>query len=117
MAEELLAKRLLKRVLGAARLSRLIRAGWLVPHSRTPSRVLFRIADVHAALRRLECSPCPPDKLEVLRVRTSERRNGHAYVPKPRAQPPSLGEIELDFSGFGRGLIPTQPRSSISWSY
>ena len=67
-----LARHHLAEVLGEARLLRFIRAGWLTPAQRTSSRVLFRVSDVHAALRRLERGQiCPPDQIEVARVRAS----------------------------------------------
>jgi hypothetical protein len=50
----LLTQHRLAQVLGAASLLRFVRAGWLTPAQRTPSRVLFRLSDVNAALRRLD---------------------------------------------------------------
>jgi hypothetical protein len=101
MSEALLTQRTLSRVIGAARLLRFIRAGRLAPAQRTSSRVLYRVSDVHAALRRLERhETLPPDKAEVLRVRLSETRNGHPRLRKVRPQPPGLEAIELDFSAL-----------------
>jgi hypothetical protein len=95
----LLTKYTVSRVIGASRLRRLLRAGWLVPVERN----LFNPRDVHAAWKRLECRVCPPDRIEVARVRASEARNGRAYVKKvAKAAPPGLDaiEFELDFSAF-----------------
>jgi hypothetical protein len=108
MAEDLLTQHTVSRVLGAARLLRFIHAGWLSPAQRMPSRVgnrasrvLYRVADVHAALRRLERGEsCPPDRVEAGRIRASEERNGRAYVKKSRPQRPGINAIELDFSAF-----------------
>lgn len=95
MAEDLFTQDTLSRVIGAARLLKLIRAGWLTPYRRTPNRVLYRAADVHACLRRLERGElCPPDHIESLRT----NRN---YVKKgPPPKPPGLDELKLDFSAF-----------------
>lgn len=98
MAKDLFSKHLLRRVIGKARLQRLIRAGWLVPAEHTPTKVMFRPTDVHAALRRLERQACPPDKLEVARVRLSELRNGHPRVRKEK--PLKSLDFELDFSAI-----------------
>jgi hypothetical protein len=80
MAEDLLTQRTLQKVIGQSRLRRLCAAGWLLPVKRSPGKVLFDPRDVHAALRRLERQACPPDRIEVLRVRASElesvRRSG-----------------------------------------
>jgi hypothetical protein len=98
-AEALLTQRQLIEVLGWARLLRLMRAGWLAPAQRTPSRVLFRASDVHAALRRLERGEaCPPDRIEISRVRAWEQRTGRGYKKVPARKPPGLDAIELDFS-------------------
>ena len=53
MPEVLLNQHTVSRVLGAARVLRFIRAGWLTPVQRSP-RVLYSPRDVHAAIRRLE---------------------------------------------------------------
>lgn len=85
MSEALLTRYDLVQVLGAARLLRFIRAGWLTPAQRTPSRVLFRVADVHAALQRLERGEvCPPDRIESARTNGSAIRHGRGYVKKVR---------------------------------
>jgi hypothetical protein len=98
MSKALLTQRMLSRVIGATRLRRLVRAGWLVPVQRSPNRVLYRVSDVHAALKRLERQACPPDRIEIARVRASEARNGYPRVRKGRPQPPDWSAIELDFS-------------------
>src|SRR6516165_10895331 len=83
----LLTQHRLAQVLGAARLLRFVRAGWLAPAQRTASRVLFRVSDVHAALRRLERGEvCPPDRI------ASARCNKN-YVPRPRRIP----KLDLDY--------------------
>jgi hypothetical protein len=99
MAEDLLTQGTVSRVIGQSRLRRLLRAGWLTPSERTPSRVLFRASDVHAALRRLERGEaCPPDRIEISRVRAWEQRTGRGYKKVPARKPPGLDAIELDFS-------------------
>jgi hypothetical protein len=99
MAEALLSQRAVSRFLGAARLLRFVRAGWLKPARRSPSRVLYRVADVHAALRRLERGEaCPPDQLESARTNGSAIRHGRGYQKKVRQPPPGLDAIELDWS-------------------
>ena len=100
MSEALLTQRTLRRIIGQSRLKRLVRAGWLAPVERTPSRVLYRVSDIHAALSRLERRRCPPDRIEVARVRASELRNGHPRVRKEKAAPPGLDAIQVDFSAF-----------------
>jgi DNA-binding transcriptional regulator PaaX len=86
-------------IIGRVRLQRIVRAGWLAPIERMPRRVLYRVSDVHAALRRLEREHCPPDKAEVLRIRASEWRNGRGRVRKERKLRPTVDDIVLDFSG------------------
>ena len=101
MSEALLNQHTVIQVLGQTRLRRLISAGWIAPIERTRSRVLYRVSDIHAALRRLERERVPPDKLEVLRVRESEARNGYPRVRKEeKVMPPvlDLSEIKFDFS-------------------
>jgi hypothetical protein len=98
MSEALLTQHTVSRVIGASRLRRLLRAGWLEPVKSNAYSILFSPRDVHAPLRRLERRVCPPDRIEVARVRASEKRNGHAYVPKPRPQPLGIDAIELDWS-------------------
>ena len=108
MSETLLTKRTVSRVVGGSRLRRLLRVGWLAPaqpddSSRRRQAILFNPLDVHAALRRLERSVVPPDKIEVARVRASEAQNGRARVRKtadPLPPGPGLEEVEfeLDFS-------------------
>jgi hypothetical protein len=89
----------LAQVLGAARLRRLVRAGWITPVERTPSRVMFRAADVHACLRRLENGEiCPADRIESARTNASAIRHGRGYVKKGRPQSPGIDAIKLDFS-------------------
>ena len=101
MSEALLTQRTVSLVIGATRLRRLVHAGWLVPVQRTPARVFYRVFDVHAALTQLERSVCPPDRIEVLRVRASELRNGHPRVRKEKVTPVlDLSAIELDLSGL-----------------
>jgi len=48
--EALLNKGLVEQVIGAARLLRLMRAGWITLVERRPSRVLFSARDVRAAV-------------------------------------------------------------------
>jgi hypothetical protein len=61
--------------------------------------------DVHAALRKLERQACPPDRIEVARVRASELKNGHPRVRKPPPpQPVDLNTISLDFSVLEKEL-------------
>ena len=95
MPEALLTQHTVSRVLGAARLLKLVRAGWLTPVKRTPNRVLYRAVDIHLVLRRLERGERPPpDHVESLRT----NRN---YVKKgPPPKPPGLDDLKLDFSGF-----------------
>jgi hypothetical protein len=68
-----------------------------VPVKSNAHSILFDPRDVHLALRRLEREACPPDRIEVARVRTSEARNGHLRVRKVKVTPPSIGEIELNW--------------------
>ena len=104
----LINKRTVERVIGQTRLRRLLRAGWLAPAqpldgSRRHQAILFNPRDLHAALRRLERSVLPPDKIEVARVRASEARNGRTRVRKTDDPPPpgpGLDEIVLDFSSL-----------------
>jgi hypothetical protein len=98
MPEDLINQHRLAKVLGAARVLRFVRAGWLKAVQRSP-RVLYRIADVHACLRRLERGEvCPPDRVESARTNDSHARHGRAYVPKGRKPRPSVEDIILDFS-------------------
>jgi hypothetical protein len=97
---DLVTQRCLRQIIGQARLKRLIRAGWLTPVERNAHSILFDPRDVHAALRRLEHQRCPPDRIEVMRVRDSEKLNGHSYVKKGRPQRPGVDEIVVDFRGF-----------------
>jgi hypothetical protein len=92
MAEDLFTQDTLSRVLGAARLLKLVRAGWLTPVKRTPNRVLYRPADVRQVLRRLERGERPPpDQIESLRT-------NRAYVHKGRKVQPTIWDLELDLS-------------------
>jgi len=113
MPAALLNKKTVELVIGQTRLRRLLRAGWLAPApmqpldgSRRRQAILFDPHDLHRALRRMERSVVPPDKIEVARVRASEARNGHPRVRKTAdPQPPDprrLEEIEfeLDFSSY-----------------
>jgi len=85
MSEVLLTRHTVIQVIGAARLLRFIRAGWLTPAQRTPSRVLFRVSDVHAALRRLENGEAlPPDQIESARCNGSAVKHGRGYVKRVR---------------------------------
>jgi hypothetical protein len=93
-------------VIGAARLLRLMRAGWIAPVERGPSRVLFSAREVRAAIRRMELERCPPDTLEVLRIRTSELRHGRQRVRKVRPPKPSLADLVIDFSAFDPAHVP-----------
>jgi hypothetical protein len=103
MPEALLTQHTVKRVIGQSRLQRLVRAGWLKPVRRDGHSILYAPRDVHAALRRLERKFCPPDRIEVARVRLSEARNDHPRVLKERPPRPGLREIELDFSTVDLG--------------
>jgi hypothetical protein len=98
--DDLLTQTTVRRVIGQSRLARLIAAGWLEPVERRPSRVLYRVSDIHAALSRLEREACPPNRIESQRVRLWEQRTGNGYVKKGRPQSPGLEAIELDFSAF-----------------
>jgi hypothetical protein len=99
MAEDLLTQNTVRRVIGQSRLQRLLRAGWLKPVKRNACSILFDPLDVHAALRRLERRVCPPDRIEVERVRASEARNGHPRIRKEQVHPVlDLSAIELDLS-------------------
>ena len=100
MASALLSKRLLKRVIGASRLMRLLRAGWLKPIEHNGHGILFAPNDVHAALRMLERRFFQPYQIAVAAVRASELRHGRAYQKKGRPQPQGLDAITLDFSQF-----------------
>jgi hypothetical protein len=108
MPEALINKRAVERVLGKTRLARLLRAGWISPvaqpegESRRRQPVLFSPRDLHAALRRVEQSVVPPDKIEVARVRASEARHGRSYVRKTVDPTRPLEEIlsSLDFSAY-----------------
>jgi hypothetical protein len=117
-----LTKRTVERVIGQTRLRRLLRAGWISPVGRNGQAILFDPLHVHAALRRMERSVVPPDKIEVARVRASEARNGHPRVRKTADPPPPdqrrLEEIEfeLDFSSsasFPDFGLPTLLRCSL----
>jgi hypothetical protein len=81
-------------VIGEARLLRFMRAGWLEPAQRTPSRILFRAKDVHAALRRLERGEiCPSDQI-------ASARTNKNYVPRPRTRSKqfvTLTKFNLDY--------------------
>ena len=77
----------------------LLRAGWLAPSERTAHRVFYRLADVHAALRRLERQVCPPDRIEVALTRAREKRGGYAYQKKGRAPRPAVDDIQVDWAG------------------
>jgi hypothetical protein len=92
LAAGFLNKCTVEQVIGSARLLRFIRAGWLAPAQCTHRRVLFRVADVHAALKRLERGEiCPPDQIE------SARTNKN-YVPRPRSkQFVTLTKFNLDY--------------------
>jgi hypothetical protein len=100
MSEALLTQHTVSRVIGASRLRRLLRAGWLTPAERTPSRVFYRVSDVRTTLRRLERGEvCPPDRIESDRVAKSKEWNGHAYVPKEKKVRRRVWDLgDLDFS-------------------
>jgi hypothetical protein len=100
-AVQLINKNTVEQVIGKARLRRLLRAGWLAPAGRNAQAILFSPHDLHAALRRLERSVLPPDRIEVARVRAWEMQNGRAYVKHPRKPKPPL-ELEWDLSNLER---------------
>ena len=98
MDADLLNQKTVTRVLGWSRLQRLLNAGWLTPATRSRNAVLFRVADIHAALSRLERERCPANRIESQRVRAWEQRTGNGYQKVPARKPHGLDEIELDFS-------------------
>jgi hypothetical protein len=99
MAEVLITQRRLAQVLGAARLLRFVHAGWLAPVQRTPSRVLYRVSDIHAVLQKLERGQiCPPDRIESARTNGSAVRHGRGYMKKGRKVRPTVWDLNLDFS-------------------
>jgi hypothetical protein len=98
MPEASLSKRIVGQVLGPTRLRRLRRAGWIVSAGRNGQTILFDPKTIRKALTRLERERVPADRLEIQRVRDSERRHGRSYVPHPRTPKPGIDEIELDFS-------------------
>jgi hypothetical protein len=101
MMNDLITQGRLAQILGAARVLKLQRNGWLKPTRRTAHSILFYLADVRACWRRLEAGErLPPDKTETARVRLSEQRNGRSYQKKGRPQRPGIDAIELDFSAF-----------------
>jgi hypothetical protein len=69
------------------------RSGWTQRQT-----ILFDPKTIRKALTRLERERVPADRLEIQRVRDSERRHGRSYVPHPRTPKPGIDEIELDFS-------------------
>jgi hypothetical protein len=101
-ANDLLPQRIVAKTIGAARLLRLVRAGWLAPVTPVNGRrcktspVLFAAKDVRGVIRRLERGETTaPDKIEVARVRVSEIRHGRAYVPIT-ATASDLSDLNLD---------------------
>jgi hypothetical protein len=104
MSEALLTQRAVSRIIGQTRLRRLMRASWVAPVQRNAHSILFDPRDIRAALTRLERERCPPDLIEIARVRASEARNGHPRVRKEEVihRVVNLNEIdfELDFSEF-----------------
>jgi hypothetical protein len=108
----LINKRTVERVIGQTRLRRLLRAGWISPVAQPDDSggrrqaILFSPRDLHRALRRMEQSVVPPDKIEVARVRASEALHGRTRVRKTADPPPPdqrpLEEVlfELDFSSL-----------------
>jgi hypothetical protein len=105
MPEVLLNQITLKRAIGASRLLRLLRAGWLKPVERNGHGILFAPRDVHKALRMLERRFCPPDKVEIQRVRLSELRHGRQRVRKERKLKPTIDSIELDWTEVDEELV------------
>jgi hypothetical protein len=98
MSADLITQHRLAQVPGYPRLKRLVRSGWLTPQ-RTPSRVLYRVADVHLALRRLEAGEAlPPDRIESARTNESAVRHGRGYIRKGRKVRPTVWDLNLDFS-------------------
>ena len=95
---DLITQRTLSRVIGQSRLQRLRAAGWLEPVERLPGRILFSPRDIHLALSRLEREACPPNRIEVGRVRAWEARTGNGYRKVPARKPAGIEEIRLDFS-------------------
>jgi hypothetical protein len=94
----------LAQVLGTARLRRFIHAGWLAPAKRTPTRILYRVLDVHAALRRLEAGEVlPPDQIKSARTNGSAMRNGRGYVWGVRLSDGFIAQGSK--TGFARSLI------------
>lgn len=80
MPEALLSQYHVTQVLGRQRLQKFVRAHWLGPAERTPSRVLYRVADVRACLRRMEREAVPPDRIESARTNGSAIRHGRGYL-------------------------------------
>jgi hypothetical protein len=100
---DLVSQQVLSHVIGATRLLRLVRAGWLTPAERNAHSVLYAPNNVHRALSRAEHSRCPADRIEIQRIRASELRHGRAYMRKgrPTAKPTGFEGFKLDLSGFG----------------
>jgi hypothetical protein len=87
----LLTQHMVARIIGAARLLKLRRCGWLVPVPgerayRTPP-IFYSERDVHSVIRRFERGERPrPDSAETARVRESEIRHGRAYVSRKNVE-------------------------------
>jgi hypothetical protein len=94
----LLTQLAVTQLLGEARLKRLLRAKWLAPQPRANGKVLYASQDVRAVIRRFERGEwLEPDRIEVARVRDSERRHGRDYVRKTTDECISdLNELCLD---------------------
>jgi len=95
----LLTQLAVTQVLGEARLKRLVRAQWLVAaQTRANGKVLYASQDVRAVIRRFERGEwLEPDRIEVARVRDSERRHGRGYIRKTTDEGISdLNELCLD---------------------
>ena len=95
------SQRTVARFLGTARVLKLRRCGWLVPVDATGRAnaqeppILFRARDVQVCVARLERGQRPsPDRIEIARVRESERRHGRSYVRRTDA------ESEPDFASI-----------------
>jgi hypothetical protein len=94
----LLSQLAVTQVLGEARLKRLVHAKWLAPQPRVNGKVFYASQDVRAVIRRFERGEwLEPDRIEVARVRDSERRHGRGYVRKTTDEGISdLNELCLD---------------------
>jgi broad specificity phosphatase PhoE len=99
--DSLLTQNQMGQLIGAARMLKLRRCGWLAPVSSANGRayktapILYSVRNLRQVIRRLERGELPPpDSVATVQVRASETRHRRAYIRKTNV------DVILDFESI-----------------